>query len=413
VPFYRRSDAKTFFSKIGRDRLLDHASSLTFTSILSLIPMIAIAYAFFAAFGGVEKFKGQFELFIANNLAPSFAEQVIGYVNSIQGQISPETIGIAGLVGFLITSVLMLDKIESAFNLIWGAIKPRPLIRRFTNYWTLLSIGPVLLGTSLLLSGNAVTWLQGDSGDLAKAAVYLATYLVPLAVSSVMFFCLFYMLPNAGIHRRDAAFAALMTGFVFEIAKVAYAYYASFSIKNSVYGSLAILPVFFLWIYVIWMITLLGFEFCCYLEARRMKWSYEDDEEFSLDTLLLFDILEVLAQYQIDGKGVELKNLVRALTVNRRIILKHLEFLKDQEVIVQVETDRRDCHIYHLAYGKESLNHRKMLEALEQIRFKPVGPVTRSVAEKQNRLLSEWNLRHSPAVGGPLVGDIPTSKTEN
>lgn len=409
MPFYKRNEAKTFLSKISRDALQDHAASLTFTSILALIPMIAIAYALFTAFGGLDKFKGQFESFIAANLAPAFAEQVLGYVNSIQEKISPEAIGVFGLFGFMITSVLMLDKVESAFNLIWGAIKPRPLLRRFTNYWTLLSLGPVLIITSAVLTGQAMSWLQNDSGDVASALLFVLGLVGPFLMSALLFFALFYMLPNAGIHRRDALLAAGLTAFVFEVAKQAYAIYASYALSTSVYGSLAILPVFFLWIYVIWMITLLGFEYCCYLEAKRMKWNYADDEEFTIDTILLLDTMEVMAHYQTQGKGVELKDLVKHLTVNRRVILKHVEFLKEHGVIVEVETDQRDCHIYHLAFSRDSLNHRKLLDSLEEIRFKPVGPVTRGVAHLQNQVLKGWNLNPStpPPEAEAVAADVP------
>jgi hypothetical protein len=225
-------------------------------------------------------------------------------------------------------------------------------------------------------------------------------------------------LPNAGIHRRDALWSAVLTAFVFEIAKQAYAVYATHALKTSVYGSLAILPIFFFWIYVCWLITLLGFEYCCYLEARRMKWNYSDDEEFTMDTLLLLDLLEMMGRYQTEGKGVELKDLVRDLTVNRRIILKHLEFLKEQGVVVEVETDQRDGHMYHLAFSRDSLNHRKLLEALEKVRFKPVGPVTRAVASMQNSVLMSWSLKpqrqalpppehfqHRPTNEDPDLGD--------
>ncbi|HEX4926151.1 MAG TPA: YihY/virulence factor BrkB family protein [Bdellovibrionales bacterium] len=405
MPFYKRNEAKTFFGKISRDALQDHAASLTFTSILALIPMIAIAYALFTAFGGLEKVKGQFQGFIAANLAPAFAEQVLGYVNSIQEKISPEALGVFGLLGFIVTSVLMLDKVESAFNLIWGAVKPRPLVRRFTNYWALLSLGPVLIITSVVLTGQAMSWLQSDNGDVASALLFVLGLVGPYLMSVVLFFALFYMLPNAGIHRRDALLAAGLTAFVFELAKQGYAVYANYALSNSVYGSLAILPVFFLWIYVIWMITLLGFEYCCYLEAKRMKWNYADDEEFTLDTILLLDIMEVMAHFQTEGKGAELKDLVRHLTVNRRVILKHLEFLKEQGVIVEVETNKRDCHIYHLAFSRDSLNHRKLLEALEQVRFKPVGPITRAVAHLQNQVLKGWSL--NPAKAAPQAGVKP------
>jgi membrane protein len=227
-------------------------------------------------------------------------------------------------------------------------------------------------------------------------------------MSLLLFFALFYILPNAGIHRRDAFLSAAVTAFIFEAAKQAYAVYASYSLQASVYGSLSILPVFFLWIYLTWLITLLGFELCCFLEAKRMKWNYSDDEEFCMDTLLLFDIMEVMAPYQADGKGVELRDLVRHLTVNRRIILKHLEFLKENGILVEVETEKRDCHIYHLAFSRDTLNHGKLLEALEKIRFKPVGPVTRSVAIKQSRALMEWNLRR-PALERPAEPKIDES----
>ncbi|MEQ1876342.1 MAG: YhjD/YihY/BrkB family envelope integrity protein [Bdellovibrionia bacterium] len=404
MAFFKRIDARTFYSRIERDRLFDHAASLTYTTILSLIPMLAMAYSIFTAFGAVEKYRAQFEKFVGSNLAPAFAEQVLGYVTSIQRGLSAETLGVFGFVGFLVTSVLMLDKIESAFNSIWGAVQPRPMIRRFTNYWTLISIGPILLGASLAITARAIGWLESDSGDLARALVFLATFVVPYVFSAVLFFALFYILPNAGIHRRDAIVSALCTALVFEVAKQGYAVYAAHALRTSVYGSLSTLPVFFLWIYVVWMITLLGFEFCCYLEAARMKWAYLDDEEFTLDTLLMLDILEATAATQNTGQGADLKDLVKRLNVNRRILLKHLEFLKTQGLIVQTEPNARDGHFYHLAFGRVTLDHGRLLEVLEKARFRPVGPATKAVASAQLRALRAWNLadsEESPAQPSP------------
>lgn len=409
MPFYKRSDAKTFYARIQRDRLFDHAASLTYTTILSLVPMLAMAFAFFSAFGGIDQYRPQFNSFLAANLAPAFAEQVLGYVSSIEHAISAETLGIFGVVGFLITSVLMLDKIESAFNLIWGAVNPRPLMRRFTNYWTLLSIGPLMLGASLAFTAQAMSWLQSDSGDVARTLFVIVSILSPIVFSTAFFFTLFYILPNAGIHRRDAIYSAFLTALVFEVAKQGYAAYATFALKTSVYGSLSTLPVFFLWLYVAWMITLVGFEFCCYLEAGRSEHTYYDDEEFTLDTILLLDLLEMMSGDQLEGKGTDLKDLIKILKLNRRIILKHLEFLKEQRLVIESEPDERDGHIYHLAFGRETLDHRRLLETLERYRFRPVGRATQQVSCAQQLALLSWSLRSKEASEGSNNSEVVTT----
>jgi membrane protein len=290
--------ARQFWKKSQKDLIFTQATALAYTSLVSLVPVMAVAFFLFKAFGGFAVLEDKLQGFIQSNLAPSFGDQISGYIFGFMKNVHAGAVGVFGIVGFMFTSLTTLGTIEKTFNMIWGVSKVRSWGQRMTTYWSLLTIGPLFLGVSFYLSSQAMGWLQNDSGEISRALVWLAA-LAPYFTSGFLFTFLFFFMPNVAVSPKDAGQAGFITGVVFEVAKLLYAAYAHRALTTySVYGSLAIIPVFLLWLYVIWLIVLFGAELCCLFEAKRLKIPYKFDSRDKLNTFIVADILDLMTPAQ-------------------------------------------------------------------------------------------------------------------
>jgi len=244
------------------------ASSLAFTSILSSIPILALGYFALDSFGGLDRIQSSIEGFVFKNLAPSFGGELLGYVETIRSKISGKALGIFGVLGFVVTGFSMLYKIEHSLTLIFRVEESRSWVRRLTNFWALLTLGPLLILTSIAIMTQTFEWLARDTGEIAKGLVFLAGFALPWIISTLMIAALYLIIPTRRFRIRYVLPAAALTAVLFEIAKQGYAFYASYAIGQSVYGSLAVLPIFLVWLQVVWWIVLFGAEVCYFLAQR-------------------------------------------------------------------------------------------------------------------------------------------------
>lgn len=254
--------------KSDDDNISIHSASLTYTTVLSFIPIIAMAYFFFDVMGGLDKFQTDIEKFIGTNLAPNFADQILELVASVREKVSAKALGAFGFVGFILAGINLLAKVELSLNMIWGKKRARPWVQKMSTFWTLISLGPIFLGLSLLLTGAVLDWLRSDRGEIARAIVFLWQF-IPYVTSSILMTMVYMWLPAHKIKFKSAMYAGIAAGVVFEIAKQLYAVYAVRAIKSSIYGSLAVAPVFLLWLNFVWMIFLFGAQICHYLNERQ------------------------------------------------------------------------------------------------------------------------------------------------
>lgn len=259
---------KRIYEKSDRDKISIYASSLAFTTFISFIPMLAMAYALFNAFGGVEKLNLQLNDFILSNLTPDFGTQILKYMKGLEAGLSPKALGIFGFLGFAYTTFSLIYKIEACLTMIFQFKAQRTWVRRITNYWTLMTLGPLLLGLSIYLSSQALIWLKHDTGEISKLLTFVVGVL-PIGLSTFLITGLYVILPTQRIRIPNALAAGLAASLSFEIAKQAYALYATRALSSSLYGALAVIPVFCMWVYIAWMIVLIGAEICYELERTH------------------------------------------------------------------------------------------------------------------------------------------------
>ncbi|CBJ37759.1 tRNA-processing ribonuclease BN [Ralstonia solanacearum CMR15] len=243
--------------RAGEDSLPQVAGSLTFTTVLSLVPILTVAFALFTAFPMFQSFRSAIEGYLFSNLVPgNISRPILTYLNQFSHNAKGLTA--AGLVGLVVTSVMTMLTVENALNAIWRVRQRRPLAQRVLVFWALVSFGPVLIGASLSVSSYLVSI---SAGYVAKLPYGLGVVvgLVPILLSAVAFAMLYVFVPNTLVAWRDAFLAGLVAAVAFEIAKRGFGYYvARFPTYTAVYGTFAALPIFLLWIYVSWLVTLLG-----------------------------------------------------------------------------------------------------------------------------------------------------------
>jgi membrane protein len=240
-----------------QDRLKQVASSLTFTTLLSLVPLIAIAMASIAAFPAFEGLAVEFKIFLLTTMVPETAGKVIT-VYMEQFAAAAGRLTAAGTAFLAVTAMMLMLTIENAFNNIWRVTRPRPLVQRLLVYWAVLTLGPLLLGASISLT----SWLVSSSLGLAREVPALGELMlrvVPGILSALAFTLLFVAVPNRRVPWRHALMGGAAAAVGFEVMKRGFAVYvSSVPTHRLIYGAFASIPIFLLWIYLSWLVVLFG-----------------------------------------------------------------------------------------------------------------------------------------------------------
>jgi membrane protein len=368
-----RDDISQVWAKSKQDLILTQATALAYTTLVSLVPVLAVAFFLFHAFGGFESLLERLEPFIEENLAPSFSNVISGYLEGFISNVHAGAIGTFGLIGFIFTSISTLATIEKTFNIIWGASKSRGFALRLTTYWSLLTVSPLLVALSLLMNNKILVWLKQDTTSVIGQILIFSFHIVPYISMGLLFSALYMFLPNVNVEKTDALKAGFFTSIVFELAKIIYATYATHAFAhNAVYGSLAVIPVFLVWLYVVWLIILFGAELCCFLQFKRLGIIYRFGVEDRLNPFLVIDIIEVLGSNQQQPKGgLTLAGLIAALKLPMRDLIRHLDFLESQGIVVHSEGTFLVGGRFYLTLPKEKIEISEIFTQVENRRYVP------------------------------------------
>ncbi|MCT7316318.1 YihY family inner membrane protein [Ralstonia sp. CHL-2022] len=338
-----RALARYALRRAGEDRLPQVASSLTFTTVLSLVPILTVAFALFTAFPMFKSFRADIESYMFSNLVPgNISRPILTYLNQFSSNAKGLTA--AGLIGLVVTSVMTMLTIENALNAIWRVRHRRPLAQRVLVFWALMTFAPVLIGASLSVSSYLVSISAGYVHKL-PFGLGVIVGLVPILLSAIAFAMLYVFVPNTNVERRDAFIAGLIAAAAFEIAKRVFgAYVAHIPTYTAVYGAFATLPIFLTWIYVSWLVTLLGATIASTLPIIRQGYwqrrTFPGSEFFdALGVLLLL----YRAREQAPRTVAEL-DIGRRLQLEADYLVDLLTKLKALHLIGKLQQDRGETH---------------------------------------------------------------------
>lgn len=259
------------FRKFKRDRLTRHASALSFSSLLALAPMMALAFSMLSLFSSFEEIRTVLENFIFQFLVPTAGEDVRNYIEQFAGQAGKLTF--IGLIFFFLTALLLLFTIEESFNDIWGVKKGRSLGARLTVYWALISLGPLLMGAGLSTSIYLLS-LATHGGDTTLSGGFslFGVGLLPFIFELLAFLLLYLVMPNVRVSLSHGLFGALVATLLFELTKKLFGLYIlNFNNYEVIYGALSTLPVLLIWIYLSWVVALTGAECVSVLQQRQAQ----------------------------------------------------------------------------------------------------------------------------------------------
>ncbi|MBW7849429.1 MAG: YihY family inner membrane protein [Rhodospirillales bacterium] len=307
---------KYLWFRFNADGVARMASALSYTSLLALVPLLAIALAMFAAFPVFRDLRERFQEMVFENFVPhvgaAVQEQVAGFVEKA-GELTA-----AGIIGLSVTAVMLLVTIETSLNVIFRVERERSLMSRLLVYWTSLTLGPLLIGASFSLTGYFASvgkWVadEGLSPILARG--------VPTLLIMVAFGLLYFAVPNRRVRPLDAAIGGVVAGLVFTAVRAGFGFYvANARTYQTVYGAIAAIPIFLVWMYVSWAVILLGAE----LAAALPEWrSGRRAKEGAIPPRRRLEIaLEVLAAVLDAAKGAN--GVSREILLARTAVPEHV-----------------------------------------------------------------------------------------
>lgn len=257
--------ALLLYSRFCLHQGLQNAASLTYTTLLSLVPLMTVVVAILTAFPVADQMAEVIQDFIFENFVPASGEQVQQYLLEFSSKASRLT-GI-GFIALVIVALLMMRNIDQALNIIWEAPRKRTIAKQFLIYWALLSLGPLLLVLSLAVTSYIISIPLLVEAEQTLGLGRRLIDFAPLAASTLAFFLMYLVIPNRRVPAFHAISGGLLAAMLFELAKRAFAVYVTtFTSYQAIYGAMAVVPIFLVWVYLSWVIFLLGAEFTCSLQ---------------------------------------------------------------------------------------------------------------------------------------------------
>jgi membrane protein len=289
--------------RLDEERLPQVAGSLTFTTVLALVPVLTIALAIFTAFPLFNTFRTALEAyFIEHLMPPNVANTILGYLNEFASKST--RLSALGAVALVVTAIAMMLMVDRVFNQIWRVKTPRPFIQRMLVYWATVTLGPLLIGISITVTSYLFTATNGAAITSVPFFGAMFYTMVSLILTTGAFTLLYVAVPNRVVEWRDAACGGAVAGIAFEIAKRLFAsYVAQFPTYTMVYGAVAAVPIFLLWIYMFWMITLSGALIAAALPVVKYErwWHVPAPGSAFIDAMA---VLEVLVAARAGGMSV-------------------------------------------------------------------------------------------------------------
>ena len=241
--------------RFSEERVPQAAASMTFTTLLALVPVLTVIVAVASIFPVFDRWSDSFVSFVNQTIVPQGADMVFDYIDAFRDQANRLTA--IGSVMLVVTSLMLIRTIDNAFNRIWRVNTQRPWMMQFLVYWALLTFGPLSLGVGIsfmvgsvqdsVLSSGAQQWT-----DALKTAARLA-------FMTVLLWGLYRFVPNRFVPARQAFVGALITAFCLETARFLFTWYmGNFDGYRSIYGAFAAVPFFLLWLNLLWTLLLGG-----------------------------------------------------------------------------------------------------------------------------------------------------------
>jgi membrane protein len=350
--------------RFNSDGCFAASGALSYTTLVSLVPLAVIALGSLSSFPIFAPVRDQLLGLVMENFVPSIGTQAAWWFRAFADSATQTTaIGAAGIAA---TSILLLVTVEDQLNLIWRVTAPRPWVQRLLAYWTLITLGPLLIGISLSLSTYfEIAARQAGFGQQALAW-FASSWLhglaraVPALLEFIALTLLYGLIPNCAVRWRDGALGAVIATLAIEILKIGFSIYiGATSFYSTVYGALAVIPIFLFWMYISWMAVLLGAVVAAALPNWRIDGRIGKGPAGGVRLGLALALIAALARAQRRGETRSTPALAEELGVATTVIDEHIKPLAEAGFAAHTQSGR-----WVLAWNPESATLRDLYEAL-------------------------------------------------
>jgi membrane protein len=379
--------------RFSRDGCFAASGALSYTTLVSLVPLGVIAIGILSLFPSFADTRQEILLLMFRYFVPAISEQAAYWFQYFAGSAAQATaIGIIGIAG---TGILMLVTVEDQLNALWRVTTRRPWSQRVLAYWTLMTLGPLLVGMSLTLSTYLDTAARRAGLDpeaiaqLASGWTHYFARLVPFVLELIAFTLLYCLIPNCAVRWRDGVLGAAVAAVVIEILKIGFSVYiGTMSSYQTVYGAIAAIPIFLLWMYLSWMAVLLGAVVAANLPTWRVDERLAHLSSGGVRLGFSLALLAVLARAQRRGDVCHMTDLVTELGVPTSVVDEHLQELaragftaptQDGGWVLAWNPETATLHDLYVALG---------LPLAGSWRAQPLAPWQRQVAPAMDRIVN-------------------------
>ncbi|ACY18359.1 ribonuclease BN [Haliangium ochraceum DSM 14365] len=324
------------------EELLRRAASLTYYTLLSLVPLLAVGFALFEAFGGLSKLKEPLKELIVDTVAVGRQDEIGTWLNQFIDNVNAGAIAGVGVLVLFYSAIGLLTNIESAFNRIWGIERDRPMHMRFAIYWCIVTLAPPLLGVSISFSArlqsssfasSVLDWLPFGLGNLVVVLSSTATV-------SLAFVLSFIIVPNTKVKVKYALLGGITTGVLWNVTKALYIWFIAGSVKYSaIYGALSALPLLMMWLYLSWIILLFGVTYTRVSQtytAERLQ-SAPALSQMALEKLAGHLLVEIARAYHAGRGAVTTDSLAEAIGAQVTVIRPLLRKMVNHRVLIETQ----------------------------------------------------------------------------
>lgn len=349
-----RTTAVTLRERFREDRLGLTASSLTFTTTIALVPFFTVALALFTAFPIFGKLQSNLQAWLVQSLVPdAIARQVLGYLTQFAGKAS--RLGGVGLAALVVSAIALVLTIDRTLNGIWRVRRPRPLGQRLLIYWAAITVGPALLAASLGTTSYVLSASRGLVAAVPGTVAFLLDAMEFLLLAGALT-ALYRFVPNTPVRRGHALAGGIFAAVGIELAKRLLAWYlAKVPTYSVVYGTFATVPILLVWIYIAWVIVLLGAVVAAYLPsllagARRRAGAHGWQFQLALEVLQHLHRAQATAR-----RGLSASELASAMEVEALQLEPVLQTLVQLDWIGRLnEVDDQEATRYVLLADAQS-----------------------------------------------------------
>jgi membrane protein len=306
---------KTLRQRFREDRLGLTASSLTYTTLIALVPLATVALAVFSAFPMFDQFRDALQTYFLQSLVPeSISRPVLQALTEFAGQ--ARSVGSAGLVLLVLTALALMATIDRSLNAIWRVREMRSLGRRVLVYWSAATLLPLLLGVGLSVTSVAITASRGVLGAI-PGGIGLLFDALGFALLAGTMTVLYHLVPNTHVRWRHALAGGLFVAIGFELAKRVLAWYLEqVPTYSLVYGAFATVPILLIWVYLSWVIVLLGAVIAAYAPSLRMHMLPLPDTPGVRFRVALAALRELIRARDDPVRGLSAEQVSRALRID-------------------------------------------------------------------------------------------------